>query len=316
MEGYYLFEKGFGLIRRWALIVAGILLIPSLLMPLSQATMGYSIRVNAEGTTWAVSRSTQTMYFYADGNVVGEGNFSRFARINGVMGIRADETASSPRRGTVSTNEKMRIFSKEGPVVVTANLESKDLTDSDSSSEEVTGFAVINIDETWPAYFSSYRQTNYLGPGIRARERYENNGDVVASLVESKKLSEQSIFTTSINKTLISAIIMPGMVKEWTGRNRSSFYATNMKTIGDRTSLNVIKRGIPGDIVSSIAEDYSGQVEMALRIHMDDVVNNLSDDESGWLPCCTKSIAESNVPIKRAGPADWFTSSRQETTIF
>ena len=250
----------------------------------ASAKMGYSIMVNADGTTWEISRSIQQMNFIQEGSLSGEGRFSRFTNIEGLMGIKVDERSSSARNGSLEMDENLNLQSREGPVVVTTNLISKNFTDVDNR-EVVTGSAEINVDEAWAAYFSSYKKVSYLGPAIRTSERYENEGDAIASFIDSRKLVKQSLYGTYTNRTLIYAMITPGSAQESINSNRSSRYTMDMKTIGTLTHIDATKRSSSGGLASRISEDYRGQVQMSLRIGMDDSIKPISSGES-WLPCC------------------------------
>jgi len=279
-----------GLIRVRAQKLARFLLLLFLFLTPSFAYMGYDIRVNGTGVSWEISRATQNIDFSMDGTILGEGNFSRFTHVQGLAGIKADERSSSTRGGNLNFVEKMLLLSQDGPVVVTYNLNSINITNTNNVTIN-TGSADIDIDEAWPAYFANYKKIDYLGPAISTAERYENNRDTFASAIDSRKLTKQSIYSTNINRTLIHVETTPGRVLESWDSNKSSLYAMDLQTIGSLAHLDITRQSASGDLLSQISEDYKGQVKIGLRANMSDSVYPPSINDN-WLPCCTGGYSD------------------------
>ena len=69
---------------------------------------------------------------------------------------------------------------------------------------------------------STTKTSTYLGPGIRTREEYENNGDVICTSFDVKVLTKASRYNTVLLGMSIFADIRPGCVNETICANKSS----------------------------------------------------------------------------------------------
>jgi hypothetical protein len=289
-----------------------------LLAPPSEAKMGYDIVVKVGTTTWELNRTTQALNFSMEGTVTGTGNFSRLTHIDRFAGIKADERSSSTRAGSLEIGEKMLLRAREGPVVVTAKLRSGNFTNRSAEGEEKAKYDVsaesaeIQVDEIWPTGLANYKKISYVGPGIRTAERYENNGDVVATSIDSRRLSKESLYRTYINRTIIYAMIKPGSVVEERGSNRSSIYQMDLKSSGSSASLDLIKlRGIRSEEIygrveerARISEEYRGDVEARLNVRMDESIHPWDISPREWLPCCHGGYFDMSKGDRKFSSAD------------
>lgn len=123
--------------------------------------------------------------------------------------------------------------SSEGPVAVGTKLKSESI--------ESINDILIDIDERWPTRFANYKKISYLGPGIRTRESYLNNGDVVETSIDSWRLTKESAYQAHINRTVTSVNITADDVGESISSNRSSRYGLALETIGSSTRLDVMR---------------------------------------------------------------------------
>jgi hypothetical protein len=261
-----------------------IFLLFTLIYP-SGAKMGYDIVATAGGPTFELHHSTKYMSFSLDSSVRGSGNFSRLNSITDITGVSAKEATSSAKNGSLNYSEQIRLATREGPVLVTASLNSYNLSNQAYSSLRFADSAQINVEENWPTSFANLKRIAYAGPGIRTRERYENNGDVVATSINSWKISKVSIYRAYRNRTIISAGITPEEVKVDVATNKSSSYALNLQTTGELTNLDVIERGPSGEIANRVTEDYRGSQNMNLLIKMNSILLKPRMNET-WLDCC------------------------------
>jgi hypothetical protein len=154
-------------------------------------------------------------------------------------------------------------------------------------------FADINVDEHWPTYFANLKRISYYGPGIRTSERYVNNGDVVASNIDSWKLNKASLYRTYINRTIIDVSITPSGVFLDKSQNKSSSYILGMQSTGSLTHIDVAQRGSAvlkfgrgNEIISGISEDYRGQQTINLKVGMNGYIVKQPTEQIDWLPCC------------------------------
>jgi hypothetical protein len=269
-----------GGIKLWVMILLlGVLIYPS------TARMGYDIIASAGGPTFEVHRETKYMSFSLDGTVRGSGNFSRLDSIT-EQGVTAKEATSCTKNGSLDYSEQISLATREGPVIVTVNLNSYNLTNQTGGPLKIKESAHITVDEQWPIGFANYKRIAYSGKLIRTRERYENNGDVVATAINSWDLSKESIYRVSNNRTVTFASITPVEVKVDVASNKSSYYALGLKTTGELTNLNVIQRDPSQEIAHWVNEDYRGAQNMNVAIKMNSIYLNPPQDQ-GWLDCCS-----------------------------
>jgi hypothetical protein len=260
-----------------------ILLLFLLIYP-SGARMGYDIMASAGGSTFELHRSTKYMSFSLDSSVRGSGNFSRLNSISDITGMSSKEATSCTKNGTLNYSEQIRLITKEGPVLVTANLASYNLSEL-PTNVVFKDSAYITVDEQWPTSLADLKKIAYFGHGIRTRERYDNNGNVVATSMNSWSLSKDSLYRASNNRTIILASITPKEVDVDIAANRTSYYGLNLRTIGELTNLDVIKRGTSGEVANRVTQDYRGTQNMNLVIKMNDLVIK-PPVEDHWLECC------------------------------
>jgi hypothetical protein len=205
----------------------------------------------------------------------------------------ADEKTSCTKKSDLNYSEILRLISWEGPVLVTVNLQSNNITNQSQSTFFVKEFANINVDETWPTFFANLKKISYFGPGIRTSERYENNGDVVASYIDSWKLSKSSLYRTTYNRTIINASITSSGVSEEISSNKSCYYLLGMQSIGSLTHLDVTQRGSANESINKISEDYKGQQNINLKVGIDSyIIRQPVDNNIEWLPCCSYNLAD------------------------
>jgi len=161
----------------------------------------------------------------------------------------------------------MALQCREGPVSVTTKLKSG-TNESTNESLNISSdeFINIEIDERWPARFANYKKISYLGPGIRTRENYQNNGDIVATSIDSWRLNKESLYQAQINRSITSVNITSGDVVELTLANKSIRYGMSLESIGSSTHIDLMRlmeSGIPKLLIS---QDYLGEERMNLNI--------------------------------------------------
>ena len=142
---------------RWIILL---LAMSILITAPSSARMGYDIVATVGGQTFEVHRATENMNFSIDGSINGSGNFSRLTHIKGTTGFRVDELTSSTKKGDLALDEILNFLTREGPVVITVNLSSINLTDENTEIPliKIKESADIEIDERWPAGLVNYKK--------------------------------------------------------------------------------------------------------------------------------------------------------------
>jgi hypothetical protein len=254
----------------------------------SLCEMGYDVTAGVGSSTLDVHRSTKDFIFDIEGNVNGLGSFSRYDRINGFMGVDAYDYASAAKQSRIEYGDQMLLRSREGPVKFTVAMESGTNTSFNETKFEIEDSAHIEIDEKWPIYLASTKKIKYLGPGLSAKERYENNGDVVASSIQSWKLSKESVYRAQANRSLIVADLSPERLEVERRMNRSSIYMLNMESSGILTNLQLSRLSPTGEVLVHLSQDYRGKQKIRLGLGMNQSMLWPDEDDTGMeLPCCS-----------------------------
>ncbi|MFZ0035597.1 MAG: hypothetical protein WAK60_11505, partial [Sedimentisphaerales bacterium] len=131
-----------------------------------------------------------------------------------------------------------------------------------------------------------------------------NNGDVVASYIDSWKLNKASLYRTYINRTLIDANITPSGVLLDKSQNKSSSYILGMQSTGSLTHIDVAQRssaalkyGRGNEIANGISEDYRGQQSISLKVGMNGYIIKQPTEQIDWLPCnCLTELYTYDTP--------------------
>jgi len=266
-----------------------IVLISSFALP-SEGRIGYDIKATVGSTAWEIHRSTQELTFSLNGSSTGTGKFSKYARTQKFGGMNSGES-SYALSGTVYYKEMLLLKTLEGPVSIKTNFED---IETESSNETKINLSAGNIEiqEQWPTYLADYKQIRYLGPGIRTRDVYENNGDVVTTSINSWKLNKESLFKAYVNKMVISVDLNASKVIENRFFNKSSSYGLDLQTTGDHASLEVVKNrcfpeserfGRP-ETDNQIYQEYIGSLNTTFKLRMDESIISDTTDYLG-LPC-------------------------------
>jgi hypothetical protein len=249
--------------------------------PLTEAQMGYKVEVTVDNTTWSIERSTHPLTYQMDGKVSGTGMVMRDSFINNIAGVSAKET-------THSLDENTTLISKEGPVVITGDIECANITTNESINITRNESVTITIHEAWPTFLSTAKDITYVGPGISTREEYENNGDEICTSFDVKGLTKTARFDTVLLGTIISAEVRPGCVNESICTNKSSYYTLSSISLGGSAHIGCRAGEGIGAVESS--ETYIGIFKIETAIKMEERIppapSNISSD---WMLCPSSS---------------------------
>jgi len=282
--------------------IAFILLICLLISPCN-ARIGYNIIARAGGNTFEIHRSTQNITLSINETINGSGNFSRYSDITGFAGVYSKETSSSAKRCELDYNGLSRLIARSGPVLLTLDLESYDLVNDTPVVIPDHEFVDMSIDENWATAYVNYKKLSYTGPQILAYERYDNNGDIVSTYINSRHLYKENLYRSIYNRTIIDVYLTDTGKKVNRALNRSSYYGLYMQTNGSLAHIGMIKQASSGDIGSMISQDYTGNYTMGLKIKMDGIVYKFETAENNsWLDCCAGRFGEIQ-PVDRSYPS-------------
>jgi len=278
--------------NNWLLVAA---LVFYLFIPSANGIMGYDISARVNDSILGIHRSIQEMKFNAAGIVDGFGSFSRYSSIEGFSGIRAHDISSSPRPGRIGYADQFALRMGEGPVQIKAMLQSNgeysgnDSNFNESQKMSISEYGTIEVDEKWKAFMGSRKRILYSGPGMRAEEIYENNGDYMKSSLESWELSRESLYQTALNRTLISANLTAQGVNMNHYSNKSTVFMLDHRSVGRNTHIDIRRMNSPNEAEKAdcrIIEDYIGQQNINMSLNMGDWIMK-QDDDRGWLDCCS-----------------------------
>lgn len=256
-------------------VVAGLVVLVLLIFSYlpAEAKMGYKEEITVDNTTWCIERSTLPCTFEMEGMSSGTGMFIRDVSIDNFAGVSAKETAHF-LSGNLTFSDKTTLISEEGPVVITKQIRGKNES------------ANITIREAWPTYFSTIKGLAYSGDGISTRERYENNGDVISTSFNVKKLATVSRFDTVLLGLDVSAEILPGSVNETICSNKSTYYVLSSHSLGGKAYLGCRYR--EGIMKLDSSEFYIGNfsitTEIKMKHQMPPAPPNASNTSIDWMP--------------------------------
>jgi len=257
---------------------------------LTGGEMGYEVVATVDNTTWSIERSTLNLIFQNEGQVNGTGIVMRDHSINNIAGLSGKEITHS-LGGKISISENTSLVSKEGPVVIMTNIKGGNITTNESVNITTNESVNITIREAWPTFLSTTKTITYVGPGIRTRERYENNGDVICTSFDVKVLTKASRYNTVLLGTNISADIRPGCVNERICTNKSSEYVLGSVSLGGAAHIGC-RSGEGIERVES-SETYIGNFKIKTTIKMKNEMppapQNASNASIDWMLCPSSS---------------------------
>lgn len=261
------------------------------LTPNSCGKTGYDIVARVGGSAFEIHRSTQDFSYESKESINGSGLFSRYSHLSGFGEIDAREDTSTTKPSKLAVKSQLQLKSREGPFRFTVKMKSGINTSFNESNITLTDFAQLEIDERWPVSFMWSKKINYFGRGIRTRDRYENNGDVIDSRVWSWKLSSESLYGAYMNRSLISVDILPESVDVSRLGNKTSTYKLKLDSVGSLTHFGVFKRGEEGSGDAFFSGDYTGAQKMAAKVEMKDYLIKPDEELGVGMECCTSTPA-------------------------
>ncbi|MDI9616606.1 MAG: hypothetical protein QFX31_04485 [Methanothrix sp.] len=281
-------------LERGTLAAAFLVVAVSAICP-SEAKMGYDIIASVDSTTWELHRSILNTTFSDTSYASGTGTFQKYSSIDGFVGVEAKERWSSSN-GTLGFAEQQLLTAREGPVYIKINAQEVTIPDEEKPEEEEKRFvtrssAEITVDEYWRAFYGNNKRISYKGKGIRGAETFNNNGDVVATRLDSWKLTRESGYQAVITRTMIDSSIKPGSLDVDLRQNRSTRFKLGMSSIGVLSHLGVMRQEDErkyGRISNNLAiyEDYMGQHTITLNITMGQSFRQPDLTNIPWLECC------------------------------
>ncbi len=263
-----------------------ICLIILLLAILSQAEgkTGYDIFVTVNNSTASTSFSrshyTSVFDFNSESHYKGDGNSSKYIKIDGLGGVGLKENT----------------YTKEGRLKEDNRLSAGSSVNFVSIDEDVSNNAEeynVNINESMPSFLLSVDETVYRGEGIYKRNSFINNEDEIMTSYHAKKFSESSAFLARYRNALIIADVTPAGIVEFVGEN----YSTTLQLASESDLYSGFKFRSPDE---HIEEDYVGSFKISKKLSKEHSFRYDNDDQESMLDCCPSAYPGLDYSLRAA----------------
>lgn len=213
-----------------------------IILPISEAKVGYSIDVTVNNSTakseFSRSQSTNVLRFTVDSACSGNGNSSKYKKIDGFAGIGIKDTTYA-RKGRMIAKETLKLSSTVNWIKIyetVSGLPLNETPDQGNSAviEHQTDHYTAEINESIPTILLDRNEIYYRGDGINTRNEYRNNGDEFVTNYYATALTKSEAYAGVYNNALILADIIPGRVNAFVGQNFSSVF--RLSSASDRYS--------------------------------------------------------------------------------
>lgn len=253
--------------------------------PLAEGRVGYGIYVtvndSSASSSWGRSHQTVELSFSSIGKCKGDGNTSKYIRINDLSGINIKEDTHT-KEGRLKEDSKLSVSSRVNWIYITETAA--------NSSERY----LVEINESMPTNLYAVNEVAYRGEGIYKRNSYINNEDNIMTQYNGKKFSESSAFLAVFRNSYITADITPRKVCEFVGENSSTVF----RSTADSDQYSGLKWKSSG---SNREEDYFGSFKIKTKISKGSSFN-YTDDANNYEPlnCCSSGYESLDESLQAA----------------
>ena len=251
-----------------------IILVFLLILSFADAKMGYDISVtvnDSNGTShYGVSQYTSVLNFQLSGSCSGDGNASRYDKVDGLAGNDFKETMFT-KKGRLISSDQLTAISLEGNILIDEIVQNK------------SNYFAIAINESLPTIIYQKNDIYYRGDGIYQKDTYSNNEDHINTNYHANLFTKSVSYAGVYRGASIEAEITPTNVSETGGRNYST--AFRLSSGSDQYSGLAFKSD--GNFIEEV---YRGKYNINVLTTQDHKINyfNLSlfdSDLHDWLPC-------------------------------
>lgn len=231
----------------------------------SSALTGYCIDVTVDNSThWTRCQSSQVLIFNADSSSKGDGNYSKYMKVDGFAGIGMKELTSTDT-GRLIEESKISVESDEPTVHIVETAR--------NNSSVYNAY----IEENFPTYATSNGDLYYRGKAIRNINYYTNNADKAYTEFGGSTLTKSSKYLAARTNSLVKAEIRAGSTNVLDLTN----YATAFR-IASQTNRYAAFKFQSDD--QCIDEEYRGSSRMNIRAVNSHKYNTTLIED--WLSCC------------------------------
>jgi hypothetical protein len=252
--------------------------------PLTQARIGYDISVTVNdsnaSSSWGWGQSTTALSFSSVSQCKGDGNTSRYMRVNGLSGIDLKETTYT-KKGRIKEDKQLSIGSRVNWITIDESVKNK--------SERY--IAIIN--QSIPSHLLSVNEITYRGEGIYKRASYINNDDEIMTSFQANKFSESSLYQAIYRNAFIVADIRPAQVFEFAGEN----YSTQFKIASNSDKYSSFRYKSPEKFID---QSYAGSFKLIQKISAEHNFKRNEEEDSNMLACCPLGYTALDYPLQAA----------------
>jgi hypothetical protein len=239
-------------------------------IPISDALIGYDIQVTVNNSThYEASQSTSVLQFQSSGLCSGNGNASRYDKIDGLAGNDFKETMYA-KKGRLISNDKLVAISYIGYILISETVQNN-------------SFA-ITINESLPTVIYHKNDIYYRGAGIYQKDVYSNNKDHIKTDYYADLYTKSVSYAGLYRGALVEAEVIPGQIREVGGRN----YSTAIRLQSQSDLYSEFGFGSDGKFMDEV---YRGNFKINNNLLNNHKITffNLGDSED-WLPCCRPDL--------------------------
>jgi hypothetical protein len=239
-------------------------------IPISEGRIGYEIDVyvnnSTTGSHWGIGQSTSVLNWNYESKVSGDGNYSKYADIQGLAGMNRKENTFA-NNGHITAKDVQNVIGRFGWIDIDEVVTNK--------AERYT----LDINESLPAGISDQNQIIYRGKGIYMRESYENNNNKIMTNYYATKFSKTIDYRSYYQNALIHADIIPGRICADVLRNYGMGFA--LSSISDKSLRFVYDSN--GLVID---QSYVGNFNLNKKIQMGQkFIKDEQEDDN--LNCCS-----------------------------
>ena len=249
----------------------------------AEARVGYDIYATVNDSSavssWGRGHHTTEMSFNSVSKCKGDGNSSKYVRINDLSGINLKENIYT-KKGRLKEDKSLSISSRVNFVTIEEAVSDK--------SERYD----ITINESMPSSLLNVDEIAYRGEGIYKSNSYTNNDDKIATKFHAKKFSESSAFLAVYRNAFILADITPGRVSEFAGEN----YSTVFQSASDSDLYSGFKFRSSREFIE---QDYFGSFKIDRSLSRSHSFQK-SNEEDDWLVCCPPGYGSLDYSLQAA----------------
>jgi len=223
------------------LLLAAVIALLSLttIVHISNASVGYSMNVMVNNTTWSLTKSTQVLSFQLESSVKGNGNSSKYLSLKGLTNNNSLWENTYTREGNLTDQNRIDVKSTVDYIHI------KEHVDADSNHYSA------EINESMPTVVFSQDDFFFKGKQVFSRNRYVNDNTVLKTNYHGTKLLKTIDYAGTFTNSITFADLSTSSAATRSLKNEST--ALSLYSVSDQYS-GLLYRSCKG----TWDEDYFG----------------------------------------------------------